>query len=379
MNSSYYRRQLTQKNRSRAAAEKKVGEFRRKEADKRTQAAKARAAAEKASTPGGRKSKLSSAQRYENEANKAADSVGTWSAKVAKLGKEAGDLEVKLAKAEAAERTAAEKARQREQKQAERRAATAQRKIESRLSTAEGQVSTMMKELRAPKPEKLRILLLGASSEGDLRVGREQQRIRAAVQASTHRDLVKLDVHPAATTDVFLDALPRFRPHVVHFSGHSAKDLIAFEKDEDDFHESAIVSAGVFARAIAAVDDKPLLVLLNSCDSAAQTAQLVDTVPFAIGMSDTIDDSDAVSYAARFYARGGGTIRAGGPPVQPGRHGDERPQWTRPADSHLRSARRPHRRQAGDPTAGVEYAAPKPGAFTPSQQPPANGLRARTN
>ncbi|MGW2182922.1 hypothetical protein ACWCXX_33605 [Streptomyces sp. NPDC001732] len=302
MNSSYYRRKLSQKNSLRVAAEKKVGEFRRKEANKRGQAAKARAAVEKASTPGSRKSKLSSAQRYEKEANQAADSVGTWSARVAKLGAAVGDLESKLAKAEAAERAAADSARKREQKQAEHRAATAHRKIESRLSATEGQVSTVMKELRAPKPEKLRILLLGASSEGDLRVGREQQRIRAAVQASTHRDLVELDVHPAATTEVFLDALPRFRPHVVHFSGHSAKDLIAFEKDEDGFHESAIVRAGAFARAIAAVDDKPLLVLLNSCDSAAQTVKLVDTVPFAIGMSDTIDDGDAVSYAARFYA-----------------------------------------------------------------------------
>ncbi|MET7830955.1 hypothetical protein ABZT23_40645 [Streptomyces sp. NPDC005386] len=47
---------------------------------------------------------------------------------------------------------------------------------------------------------------------------------------------------------------------------------------------------------------KPLLVLLNSCDSAAQAANLVDIVPFAIGLSDTINDIDAITYAARFYA-----------------------------------------------------------------------------
>lgn len=50
------------------------------------------------------------------------------------------------------------------------------------------------------------------------------------------------------------------------------------------------------------MDDKPLLVLLNSCHSAAQTGNLVDTVPFAIGMSDSIGDVDAITYAARFYA-----------------------------------------------------------------------------
>lgn len=302
MNASYFRSQLEKKTKARADAEKKVGEFRKTEADKRSKAAKERTSAEKASSPSSRQSRQRAAQRYEDDANKAASQAGTWSGTVAKLSREAADLSVKLVKVELSERAAAEKARQREQVQAQQRAVLSQRRIESRLSTAEGQVRTVLKELRAPKPERLRVLLLAASSAGDLRVGQEQQRIRAAVQSATHRDLVELDVHPAATADVFLDALTRFRPHVVHFSGHSAKDLIAFESGEDGFHDSAIVSARAFARAIAAVDDKPLLVLLNSCNSAAQAANLVDIVPFAIGMSDTINDIDAIVYAARFYA-----------------------------------------------------------------------------
>lgn len=302
MNSSSYQGQLDRKRKAHADAERKVGEFHQKEADKRSKATKQRLSAEKASSLSTRQSRLRTAQRYENEANKAAQDAGTWSATVGKLGKEVADLSVKLAKAEQAERTAADKARKREHEQAQRLAVVSQRRIESRLLTAEGQVRTVLKELRAPKPEKLRVLLLAAASAGDLRVGQEQQRIRAAVQRATHRDLVDLDVHPAATVDVFLDALTRFRPHVVHFSGHSTQDLIAFEKGEDGFHEGAIVSADAFARAIAAVDDKPLLVLLNSCHSATQTEKLVDTVPFAIGMSDTISDGDAITYAARFYA-----------------------------------------------------------------------------
>jgi hypothetical protein len=41
---------------------------------------------------------------------------------------------------------------------------------------------------------------------------------------------------------------------------------------------------------------------LNSCHSAAQIKNLVETVPFAIGMADEIGDGDAITYAARFYA-----------------------------------------------------------------------------
>ncbi|MGC5346962.1 hypothetical protein [Streptomyces sp. DT171] len=302
MSSSLYRAQLDRKNKAYAAAQAKVGNFRKKEAEKRGKAAKDRQSAEKASSASIRQSRLRSAQRHEDDANKAARDAGTWSGTAAKLSKEAADLSSRLAKAEQNERAAADKARQREQEQARRLAAGSQRQFESRLSAAEGQVQTVMKELRAPKPEKLRILLLGASSAGDLRVGQEQERIRGAVESSTHRDLVDLDAHPAATADVFLNALTRFKPHVVHFSGHSAHDLIAFEKGEDGFHEHAIVSADAFASAINAVDDKPLLVLLNSCHSAAQAAKLVGIVPFAIGMSDSIGDVDAITYAARFYA-----------------------------------------------------------------------------
>ncbi|WP_198519530.1 hypothetical protein [Microbacterium sp. BR1] len=97
-----------------------------------------------------------------------------------------------------------------------------------------------------------------------------------------------------------------FRPHVVHFSGHSKRrpDRSFFEElKADEPHEGVIVTARAFARAISATDDPPLLVLLNSCRSAAQIDDLVaQVVPFAIGMADSIEDADAINYAAQFYA-----------------------------------------------------------------------------
>ncbi|MEU3917995.1 hypothetical protein [Streptomyces sp. NPDC029004] len=302
MNASYCRGQLERKNKSRADADKKVGEYRRKEADKRSAATKARAAAAKSQNASTVKSRLREADRYEDQTNSAASDAATWTAKAAQYGKEAADLQVKLAKAEQAERQAADRARERARKEAERRAASSQRAIQGRLTATEGQVSIVLRELRAPKPEKLRVLMLGASSEGDLRVNREQAQIRRAVERALHRDLVALDVRPAATTDDLLDGLSQFRPHVVHFSGHSDTDLIVFEQDVDEPHEGAIVTARAFASAIKATDDPPLLVLLNSCHSAAQIDNLVETVPFAIGMADEIGDGDAITYAARFYA-----------------------------------------------------------------------------
>jgi hypothetical protein len=212
-------------------------------------------------------------------------------------------LTAKLARAEQSEADAAERRRKREQQQAERRAAAERATLESRISDAESSVDHVVRQLRAPKPENLRVLIIGASAEGDLRVGREQKRIRAAVESALHRDQIDLDVRPAATTADLLDGITKFRPHVVHFSGHSNEALIVFLDEQDEPHEGVIVTARAFAKAIEATDDPPLLVLLNSCKSAAQVDDLVAQVaPFAIGMADSIDDGDAINYAAQFYA-----------------------------------------------------------------------------
>ncbi|MEU9565537.1 CHAT domain-containing protein [Streptomyces sp. NPDC048161] len=164
-------------------------------------------------------------------------------------------------------------------------------------------VPTATRAAREPRPEKLRILMLASSAEGDLRVSREQKRIREAVERARHGDQVEFDFRPSATTGDLLDGITGFRPHVIHFSGHSNEDLIVLEQDVDDFNDGAVVTAGGFAKAVAATDDPPLLVVLNSCKSAGQTEHLADAVaPFAIGMSDSVDDQAAITYATQFYA-----------------------------------------------------------------------------
>lgn len=117
------------------------------------------------------------------------------------------------------------------------------------------------------------------------------------------RDLVELDIRTSATTGDLVDGLTGFRPHVVHFSGHSDENLVVFEEDTDDFNDGVNVDADLFSRVLVAADEPPLLVVLNSCNSAAQAARLVESIiPFAIGMSEEKEDVDAITYAAAFYA-----------------------------------------------------------------------------
>ncbi|WP_336084642.1 CHAT domain-containing protein [Nocardia sp. SSK8] len=303
MSANQYRNQLTTKRKQRVDAEKKAGEFRTKESKKRGEAAAVRLAASKTKSESIAKSKLREAERKDKEAETAGKEAGRWQERASNYAKSEADLQGKLAKAEKSEADAAELKRKRDEQRAQRLAAGQQAELESRIANTESAVDRVLRRLPTPKPEKLRVLILGAAGEGDLRVGREQKRIRAAVESALHRDQIEFDVRPAATPADLLDGIGRFRPHVVHFSGHSDDDFLVFEQDTDELNSGTDVTAGAFVRAIQATDTPPLLVMLNSCNSAAQIDDLVaEVVPFAIGMADEIEDGDAINYAAQFYA-----------------------------------------------------------------------------
>lgn len=303
MSANQYRGELARKRQQRVAAETKASDFRVKEAAKRSEATKARAAASRSKSASTIQSKMREADRRENEANTAGKEVGQWQTKAAKYAKEEASIQAKLTRAEQTEAASAEQKRA-TQARRQLEAADAQHvTVTGRLDSHDEQLNLVMRELRAPKPEQLRVLMLAASAEGDLRVGREAKRIRAAIQSALGRDLIDLDVRTSATTEDLLDGLTGFRPHVVHFSGHSDDDLIVFDEDIDDFNAGVVVSVDVFTRALHATDEPPLLVVLNACNSAKQAKRLVSSaVPFAIGMSEEIDDGDAIVYAAKFYA-----------------------------------------------------------------------------
>src|SRR4051794_22378913 len=110
--------------------------------------------------------------------------------------------------------------------------------MRQRVSETEMQMADVVRELRAPKQEKLRVLLLGASSDGGLRIGREQQRIENAVRNANHRDAIELRCRPAATTADLFEGITQFKPHVIHFSGHSDHDVIELELDIDEPHNT---------------------------------------------------------------------------------------------------------------------------------------------
>lgn len=301
MSSTQIRGQLTTKRAQYTDAQKKAGEYQTKESKKRAEAARARLVASKTKSSSSQRTKLSEAERRDREAETAGKEAARWQKKAAGYGNEFLSLEMKLIKAETSEQKAAEAKRVREQQQRDHRQAAANRDISNRVTVAEHNVANVLHALPEPQPEKLRVLVLTAA-DGDLRVGREVSRITAAVKTAVKRDHIVFDVRAAATPKDLLDGITEFRPHVIHFSGHSDESFIVFEQDTDHDNDGIEIPADVFARAISAVDAPPALVVLNSCNSADQARGLAEgIVPFAIGMADEIEDAAAIAYAARFY------------------------------------------------------------------------------
>lgn len=309
MSSSTIRSQLERKRAQRVDAEKKASAARSKENTKRSDATKARQAASKTTSESTQRSRFRDAERYENDANSAGKDSASWQTKASKFLVEETRLQKQLADAETAEYKATERKRDQADATSERRrvAQVAAAKAETErlrrdMSQRFDNQARAIADLRPPKSEDLRILVLTASGRGDLRVGREQKRIQDAVRFASGRDQVVLDVRPAATNDDLLDGLTQGGPHVVHFSGHGNDTVIVLEQDVDVKNSGTRLTGRLLGRALHAVDETPLLVVLNACSSAPQAKELVNGIAsFAIGHSDTIRDEDAINYAARFY------------------------------------------------------------------------------
>ncbi|MDP9458954.1 MAG: CHAT domain-containing protein [Actinomycetota bacterium] len=318
------RQKLVDVSRKRADAERRMAEARGRQAKKNEEAASYRQRAATTSSASMAKSHLRSADTAEKAALAEGRKVADESKKSAECSRQEANLNKDLVtalknqatkeKRDRDQQAAADK-RRREAEQWERdrqaRAAAQahQREIQAErartqalLAAAEGRLTADMSSIRPPQVEQLRILYLTATSHGDLRVDEEMRRVKAAVQAATHRDLVKIEHRPAATTSDLLDGLTRFKPHVVHFSGHAGQDVLVFDTGSDTHGPGQRVTAGAFQRAMSAVDEPPTLVVLNACKSEGHLAGLLEGVPLAIGMADSVGDRDAMAFAARFYS-----------------------------------------------------------------------------
>jgi len=311
MDESYYERQAAQER-------KRLDRYLKSRADYENDAAKADRAAHKAEQDAARTtsdsmraSKLREASRKRDAATKSREKAAKAAKDAANCQKKISDFETKASQARAKQAKKDEESRKRDARRAEearRRADREQARLDQarrrevdqlreRTSVLESQLAAA----RAAAPKHITVLFLAGTPEGGtepLRLDREIREIDKNLRASEYRDQVRFEQTMATQVSDIIDALNRFDPDVVHFSGHGGAGSLLFETADGRPH----ALRGENLALLLQVARKPIrLVLFNACDSADQAGMATGFVEAAIGMDAPIGDDAAKTFAGQFY------------------------------------------------------------------------------
>jgi branched-chain amino acid transport system substrate-binding protein len=172
------------------------------------------------------------------------------------------------------------------------------------------------------------ILFLAANPVGTdrLALDREARAIQVELERSGHRDQLELVTRWAAEPLDLLRELRKLRPTVVHFSGHGGqaempsvlsrrRDVVndggADEGDDGDNQHGLflqgpdgrpqLVPSAALAETFGAAGTSVKLVVLNACYSEMQAEGLLAHVGCVVGITGSISDDAARSFAIGFY------------------------------------------------------------------------------
>lgn len=142
----------------------------------------------------------------------------------------------------------------------------------------------------------------GPDTSKHIRPEAEARLVQEAVRASKFRDSVDIQIRVAADLSTMLDGINDHSPQIVHFSGHSGTKSLVVDSGSVAAPSKQMLSYDLFAKALDATDNKPSIVVLNSCLSAAARKEVLKSAKALIGMVDTISDIAAAAFAQQFYA-----------------------------------------------------------------------------
>ena len=97
------------------------------------------------------------------------------------------------------------------------------------------------------------------------------------------------------TKDHFLDDLERYRPNILHFSGHGTEYSSLVFQDGDE------LSAEQLEKTFQSLPFKISVVFLNACYSKHQARSISKYVDYIIGMNKAVSDEAAIIFSSKFY------------------------------------------------------------------------------
>jgi hypothetical protein len=149
--------------------------------------------------------------------------------------------------------------------------------------------------------EPIRILFLGANPDNSvrLRLDQEVREIDRALAAAALGHRFQLNQKWAVRPSELQSHLLRCKPHILHFSGHGARENgIILEGEQGG---SQAVDGARLARLLGQFNQNLHCVVLNACYSEEQAHAIAHEIDCVVGMATAVEDDAAIRFAAVFY------------------------------------------------------------------------------
>lgn len=132
-----------------------------------------------------------------------------------------------------------------------------------------------------------------------LRLDEEVRSIDKALRKSEFRSKFEIQQGWAVRITDIQNLFLRYRPNILHFSGHGSKsgEIII----EDYSGRSRSVSVRALNRLFSILKDNIQCVVLSACYSETQAQAIAEHIECVIGISKSIKDSTAIGFATAFY------------------------------------------------------------------------------
>lgn len=148
--------------------------------------------------------------------------------------------------------------------------------------------------------DQVRVLFLSANPKQSqpLDLLTECTEIEQALYGTQHKDRYVFHQRSQLGRDQLLDHLLRYRPHIVHFSGHGSEgNLLLSDKQGNTWPLDVEAARAAFAQ----VSQVTRLVVLNACYSSLIAESLSEVIGCVIGMAQPIYDDSAIAFSAALY------------------------------------------------------------------------------
>lgn len=246
------------------------------------------------------KNRLRDIERAEREKTESYKKIAAIDGKVSKLEREISNDEKRL-----------NQEKVREQKKQTKKEIELQRKTRLQIDSVnrtlqlhesiQSDIQNQIESLRN-LPEKITVLFLAANPKctKPLRLDMEAREIQERIRKSIYRDTIAFESRWAVRAGDIIEAINEVKPDIIHFSGHG--DEYGNLVFENEYGDSKLIKKEAMASTISTVSDKVRFMFFNACFSAEQAELIVEFIDAAIGMTDSIEDSAAITFAAQFYS-----------------------------------------------------------------------------